>query len=215
MAAYRVPEPSAQPTRCRLDPLLRPLKRMFRWGREHHCHAHGICAVLIEQVLRVTSIAGRLRHLRAVLEDHPQCKQIVEWLVTLDKALITQNTPEEARIEQVQDCVFFPTYIVVNRTPVFRSLVENSSVVVAACKPGRIPGRLHERVERVGLARGCPPARRASCIVPLGDFAEWTCNSFKLDIRGQDDWQVLLRQSCGTAVLAVNDRDRTAPVALA
>ncbi len=82
-------------------------------------------------------------------------------------------------------------------------------------EPGEIPGRVHERVHGVGLAPALAAAARAVDMLPGRVPVEGVAGHVEADVLGQHDGQVLLGNRHHAAGVAVDDRDRAAPVALA
>ena len=77
-----------------------------------------------------------------------------------------------------------------------------------------VPGAVDEGVHRVGLAPRRPAARRAGDVQERGVLVERVAGAVGDQVLGQDDRQVLLGHRHDAAGLAVDDRDRRAPVAL-
>ena len=97
-----------------------------------------------------------------------------------DQAEVAHHAGPEARVEQVQDRVLDAADVLVHRQPVVDALVHHGALVVRAGVAHVVPGRVHEGVHGVGLARApaCRtwgsrragnPARRLSGLpVPSG-----------------------------------------------
>ena len=79
---------------------------------------------------------------------------------------IVERPGPEARIEQVQDRMLDAADILVDRQPLLGLLAVERPVVRLAREAHEIPGRIDERVERVGLAQGGAAAARAIDILP-------------------------------------------------
>ena len=78
-----------------------------------------------------------------------------------------------------------------------------------------IPGRIDEGVHRVGLARRGPPALRASDVLPCRMAVERIAGLIERHVVGQLDRQVCNGNRHDAASLAMDDRDRATPIALA
>ena len=78
-----------------------------------------------------------------------------------------------------------------------------------------IPGRVDERVHGVGLAPRRLAALRTGDVLPGGMTVERIARAVEVDVARQLDRQLALRHRHDAAALAVDDRDRTAPIALA
>ena len=124
---------------------------------------------------------------------------------------------EEARVDQVQDRVLDAAAVEVDRPPVADLLrIERQLVVLRIAEPEEVPRRVDERVHRVGLAAGRAAALRdTSTLTNSGTCASGESprpvNS--VDLR-QHDRQVVVRHGHHAALLAVDHRNRRAPVAL-
>src|SRR3954454_865286 len=78
-----------------------------------------------------------------------------------------------------------------------------------------VPGRVDERVHGVGFAACRPTALRTRDVLPGGMALERIAWPVEVDIIWQRYGQIALRHRHGAAALAVDHRDRAAPVALA
>ena len=81
-------------------------------------------------------------------------------------------------------------------------------------EPGEIPGRIHERVHRVRLALGRPAAAGARHFAPGIMAIQRVARPVKAHVIGQSHRQIRLRHRHRTAVRAMDNRDRRAPVSL-
>ena len=107
--------------------------------------------------------------------------------------------------------------VLVDRHPVVDDpAVPRRLVVVRIAVAQEVPGRVDERVHRVGLPPRGLAALRARDVHPLlvGGERRHALRPVVLDL-GQDDRQLRLGHRDRAVVLAVDDRDRAAPVALA
>ena len=104
--------------------------------------------------------------------------------------------------------------VLVDGHPVSRPFVDHRVVAVRAGVACEVPGRFDERVEGIGLAPRILAALRTLDVDELRHVPEWRSVPGELHVFGQHDGQVLLGHRHGVAIVAVDDRDRRAPVAL-
>jgi len=96
-----------------------------------------------------------------------------------------------------------------------RRNVERSGVALRAHVTIEIPGRIDERIHRVGLAFGRVAALGTRDVQELGAIAQWRVSrAGDLDIQRQDHGQLRLRHRYDAARLAMDHRNRRAPIAL-
>jgi hypothetical protein len=199
-----------------LQPCVRPLD-LFLWRRdEHHVQAQRIGAVLLDHVVGIDHVPLGLRHDLAVLEDHALGQQPRERLVQVRHAQIAEDPAEEPRINQVQDRVLDPAAVEINRSPIGDLVrIERQLGVLRIAEPEEVPRGIDERVHRVGLAPGRTAAFGARRVDELGDLRERRVPlAAELGHLGQQDGQAVGGQRHHPVRLAVDDRDRRAPVAL-
>ena len=198
-------------------PLSRPLHVLVGRAHEEDVEAHRIGAVLVDDRVRPVDVALRLRHLRPA-ERHPALvEQARERLAEADQAPVVQRLDEEARVEQVARRV-------VDAADVLGRPAASSRRRRGRTAPRRCAGRCSAGSTRTSR-RTCPscrhraaPGRRtagsrramyssfeASGALPFGRVV--------LDV-GQEHRQLLVGHGHDAALLAVDDRDRAAPVAL-
>src|SRR5690625_231750 len=114
--------------------------------------------------------------------------------------------------------MLFASYIHIDREPLLRELlVEGLRVVVCRWVAEEVPGAIEEGIGDIGLPPSLSSTLGAGHPVPLldpGEGADPTLiGPIILDIR-EDDGKVLLGDWYGSAFIAVDDRDRRAPVPL-
>ena len=84
--------------------------------------------------------------------NHPLGKQVDEGFIEAQQAPVAQHLGEEAGIEKVEDRVFDPTHVLINRQPAVHSLACKRKVcVVGIAIAQEIPAGAHEGVHGVGL----------------------------------------------------------------
>ena len=149
-----------------------------------------------------------------VIEQHALREQARERLVALHESQVAHHLGPEARVQQVQDRVLDAADVLVHRHPVVVARVDHRRRVRARVAHV-VPRRIDERVHRVGLALRRLAARRARDVDEVGALAQRIAAAVGHAVLGQHDRQVLLRHRHRAARLAMDDRDRRAPVALA
>ncbi len=149
-------------------------------------------------------------------DHHALGQQVLERLVAADQALVAHQLVEEARIEQVQDGVLDAADVLVDRQPVVGRLpVQHAAFELRAGVAGEIPGRLDEGVHGVGFALGRLAAFRAAAFVEFRHLRQRRTGAVRYHVFRQHHRQLVGRHRDVAASLAVDDRDRAAPVALA
>ena len=121
---------------------------------------------------------------------------------------------EEARVQQVQDGMLDSADVLVDVHPVIRLLPNRWRICPRRGEPDEIPGAVHERVHRVRFPQGRPAAGGTRAAAPLAVPLQRIPGNAEIRLFGQHDRQVLLFFGNGAAILAVHDRDRTAPIPL-
>ena len=113
-------------------------------------------------------------------------------------------------------CSTPPMYWSTGIQPARHLTVPRRPVVMRVAVAHVVPARVDERVHGVGLARAGAAARRASGVHPVLGSGQRRAASrlVVLDVR-QHDRQVVFGHRDHAALLAVDDRDRAAPVPLA
>ena len=110
-----------------------------------------------------------------------------------------------------------PADVLVDREPVVRHrAVERRGVVPRIGVAKEVPGRVDERVHRVGLSPRLPVARRTRGAHPVLRRRQRRAALREiLGHLGEQHRQVVVRDRHDAAPVAVHDRDRAAPVPLA
>ena len=216
MRVDEAPDPVEEPGGA-LDSAVVPVQILLGRRREEGEQAGGVGPVAPDQLVRVDHIALRLRHLRAVLDDHALRQERGEGLVRRDHAEVAQHLGEEARVQEMEHGVLDAADVLVDGHPVLRRLaVEHALIESRRAIAEEIPGRLDERVHRVGVAPRRSPAPRAARVHEARDFGQRRpALAADLHVLGQDDGQTVLALRHHAARRAVHDGDRRAPVALA
>ena len=131
-------------------------------------------------------------------------------------AEVLQRPGPEARVEQVQDRMLDPADILRDRQPCLGLGAVERLVRRLAGEADEVPARIDERVERVGLALRLAAALRAIDMLPASDGGRAGCPGLSKSTssgRTTGSWSRGHRHRA--AAVAVDDRDRRAPIALA
>ncbi len=146
---------------------------------------------------------------------HALGEQAGEGFLHRDVAGVLHRPGEEAGIQQVQDGVLDAADILVDRHPVIDRRLHQRDVGGRAAIAGEIPGAVDEGVERVGLPPRRGAAGRAGDMLPGRVVVERIAGTVEGDVVGQAHRQLVVRHRHHAAGVAMDDRDRAAPVALA
>ena len=200
-----------------LDALVAPLQVTLDGSGEENEEARRIGAILLDDLLGGDDVALRLRHLRAVLDDHALRQEILERFIKIQKLLVAQHLREEARIEKVQNRMLDAADILIDRRPVVHLVRRKRLVRVMRIGVAHVvPRRADKGVHRVRLAP-CGTAAFRACAVHEGFALRQRGNGALLEVHilGQLDGQFLFGNELLTALVAVDDGNRRTPVALA
>ena len=104
--------------------------------------------------------------------------------------------------------------ILVDRHPVIDGGLHHGDAGGGRAKAGEVPGAVNEHVERVGLPPGCAAASRAGDVFPGRVMIQRIAGPVERHIVRQAYRKLIVRHRHNTACRTVDDRDRTAPVAL-
>ncbi|CRM87541.1 hypothetical protein [Pseudomonas sp. 22 E 5] len=106
--------------------------------------------------------------------------------------------------------------VLIHRQPmVGRGFLDQAALVVRRGVARVVPRRLDEGVHRVGFTLGRRAAFRATALVELRHARQWRTGAVRHHVFRQHDRQLVFRYRHVAAGVAVDDRDRAAPVALA
>ena len=203
-----------------LDGLVGPGNGLLKVADEHDVQAHGICAVLIDDIIGVDDVAAGLRHLLAALaEDHAVAGALLIRLLGRHDADVIQELMPEAAVEQVERGVLHAAVVPVDRAPVIQSLLGGERLVVVRIHVAQeVPARAGPLRHGVGLTLGGTAALRAGGIDPVGHLAQRALavigGLIAVHLR-QHERKLILRDRHPAALRAVDQRDRLAPVTLA
>ena len=159
--------------------------------------------------------AFTLRPAVGLVGHHALREEAGERFGHIEHADVLQGTRPETGIEQVQDGMLHPADILAHRQPLRRHRRIERAIIGRAGEANEIPRRIGEGVERIGLATGRLAALRAIHMLPRRVAIERVPRHIEGHVFGQNHRQLLLRHRHDAADLAVDDRDRRAPVTLA
>src|SRR5690348_9484522 len=114
----------------------------------------------------------------------------------------------------MQDRVLDPADILRDRKPLLGFGPVERFIGRLAGEADEVPARVHEGIERVGLARGLAAATRALNVFPRRVAVEWVAGLVEVDVLREHYRQLVARDRPRAALFAMDDRDRRAPVAL-
>ncbi len=200
-----------------------PLGFFFRRADEEGVEAYGVGAVVDDQLVRADDVAFGFAHFVelavdvALLADHALREEFGERFVEADQAEVVDDLGEEAGVEQVQNGVFDAADILVDRQPVVGGFgVDRLRAVAGVEVAQEVPAGVDERVHRVGLAPRRFAALRAGTVHERGGaFERRLAGRLELDVGRQQHRQFVVVDRNHAAAVAIDDRNRRAPVALA
>ena len=149
------------------------------------------------------------------MTDHTLGHQTGEWLIKVQIAGFTKRPGEKAGIEKVQDGVFDPADILIDRHPVGGRLTAEPFGMPRVGIAKEIPRTFKEGVKRVLLANGRAAACRAAGMFPGRMVRQRIAGGVEFDILGKLDRQVGFRHRHHAAGFTMNDGDRASPITLA
>src|SRR3990172_4930888 len=209
---------AVEPAPDAVDPLGAEGAALVPGADEHQVAAEGVGAVADDVLVRGDDVTARLRHALAVrAQDLPLVEQPQERLVAVDDTQVAGDLPEEAGVEQVHDGVLCAAGVLVHGQPGLCALrVDGPGIVARAEVADKVPVGVHEGVHGVRLAAGGAPAAWGGPLhEPFVAGQGRLAGRLELRVLRQEHGELVLRNGDGAALLAVDDRDGRAPVALA
>ena len=149
-----------------------------------------------------------------MIEHHALGKQVGKGFVVTDQAEVAHHLGPEARVEQVQDGVLDAADVLVHRHPVGGLCVDHRGFGKFAGVARVVPGRVHEGVHGVGFTPRRLAALRARRGEKIKALVQRIAGAVRDAVFGQLDRQLVVGHGYRAAAVAVDDRDRAAPVAL-
>ena len=201
----------------RVDDVFLGLAHLFRAAKGHRAAAlavHQAAVVAAGHLFRV--YPGAVGVLVGLVADHALGQQAGERFLDPQIAAGLQGPGEETGIQKVQHRMLDAADILVHRQPAVGGGPVKAAVGdLRRAETGEIPGRLEKGVEGVGFPPRRGAASRTGDMLPGGMMGQGIARFVEGDVLGQGDRQIVRRHRYHAAGLAMNDGDRTAPIALA
>ena len=202
-----------------LDRAVVPRRRGAVIAHEEHIDAKRIRTVLRNDVQRIHNIALRLTHLLAVrAEYHALRRALLIGLRRIDLAEVVEEVVPETGINQVARHMLHAAVVPVDRHPVVNLLsVRELLAVMRVAVAKEIPGGTRPLRHGIGLTLCRTAALRAGAVHERLDLRKrrlTVLTGLKVIHIGQAERKLLVRNRDHTAVRAVNQRNRLAPVTL-
>ncbi len=100
------------------------------------------------------------------MRDHPLCEEPFERLLHIKMSRHLHRPRKEARVEKVQDGMFNPANITIDRQPALSRFPINRCDGMRRRVTGEIPGTINERIESIRLPCRSLTALGASHVLP-------------------------------------------------
>ena len=208
---------AVEPAPLALNAAVVPVAAGLPGAEEHQIEADGVGAEAFDPLVGVDDVAAALGHLVSVFGDRALIEESGERLVDRQVAHIARGLGEEAGVEQVHDGVLRAAGVLVDRQPAFGQLGADRRVVVVRIDVAvHVPVGAHEGVHGVGLAPRRAAAPGAVGVQEALVALQRRCaGGQEFGVVGQQHGQLGFGDRHDSAVVAVDYRDRRAPVALA
>ena len=214
-APYAVEEAAAA-----LRSLLVPGNGLVERAHEHDVHAEGIRAELIDIIVGVYDVAAGLGHLLAIGPQHHAMARslLIGFLRGYESAIVEEFVPE-ARVQQMQRRMLHAAVVPVHGHPVVQRLLPRKGpLVVGVAVAQEVPAGAGPVGHGIRFPNGLSAALWAGGMQPVlrpGQTAGTVVRGRKIIQHGQRQRKLILRQRHPAALVAVYQRDRLAPIALA
>jgi len=149
-----------------------------------------------------------------VVQHHALREQLLERLIDRGEIHVAHDLVPEARVQQVQNRVFDAANVLVDRQPVVGARIEHGIRVVRTGVTGVVPARIDESIHRVGFAARRFAAAGASHIQEIVTLQERVARAIGYTVFRQLHGQLVVRHRHRAAIIAMDQRNRAAPVAL-
>ena len=151
------------------------------------------------------------------MRDHALREQAGEGFAggQVEQAAIAQGAGEEAGIEQVENRVLDAANVLIDGQPVGGLFLVDRNLGFRIAEAREVPGRVDERIHRVGFAFRLAAAFGAGGVLPRRVANERVAGRGEVRVVGQQDGQLIVRHGYGATRGALDDRNRAAPIALA
>ncbi len=173
------------------------------------------CCTTTSAGLKYTRRPGARLAVVDLVEHHALRQQVAEGLGQRHQPHVAHHAGPEARIQQMQDGVLDAADVLIDRQPVLRALIDRRVRLVRAGEAQEIPGGIDEGVHGVGLAARALSAARAGAAHEGLALGQRIARAVGHQVLRQPHRQVGVGNRHLAAALAMNQRDRAAPVALA
>ena len=203
-----------------LDAGVAPRCGLLKVADEHFVETERICAELVYNVIRVDNVAAGLTHLLAVFtEDHAVACALCIRFCGRDLADVVEELMPETAVQQVQRGVLHAAVIPVYLMPVVECFLGCKRFIVVRIHIAQeVPGGACPLRHGVRFAHGLAAALRARGVDPIGHLRERRFavigRLVGINLR-QNERQLAFIDRHIAALLAVYNRNRLAPVALA
>ena len=145
---------------CPLDALIAPVKITIHGRGKEDEEPCRIRTVAVDDLLGRDDVAERLRHLRAVLDDHALREEVRERLVEVKHPCVAQYLREEACIEKMQDRVLDAADVLIDGRPVVHLVAVKGTLRVLRIRIAVVvPRGADKGVHRIRLTRRITAAR--------------------------------------------------------
>ncbi len=220
MLVVRVVPEAAQEARGEAQRAVGPVERLGRAGGVEDGEPHGVGAVLGDQLVGIDDVAEVLAHLAPVGDHHLVEEAAGEGLAVREEgegADVAQRLGHDPLVEDEAAAVVAGDEPLGGKPVPQVGVGEHLLVAILRRHGGRHPEPegVEVAVERVGLAPRRAAAARAGGLQEVGALGQRVALAGRLDVARQHHRQVLDRDRDHPALLAVQHRDRRAPVALA
>ena len=150
-----------------------------------------------------------------VVQHHALCEQLGEGFVHFDQAQIAHHFGPETRIEQVQNGMLNAANVLVHGHPVVSTFCHHLVGMGRVAIAHEVPRRINKGVHGVGLAAPRFAAYRTHhASMKAFVFVERIARSIGNAIKRQNHRQIFFRYGHRAVLIAMNDGDGCAPVAL-
>ena len=172
-----------------LDPGRVPVRAVDPRAHEHHEQPQRVGPIPPHVFVGGLDVAARLRHLAALEDDGPLVPEADHRLVEGQFSQIAKGFGHEAHVQQVQDRVLDAAGVLLHRQPFPADrLVHERRVDLRIDVAVHVPGRVDERVHRVGVASSGAVAFRARRLDELAHVRQGRpAPTGELDVARQDD----------------------------
>ena len=134
--------------------------------------------------------------------------------VKFHQAQVTHDLGPETCVEQVQHGVLDAADVLIHRSPIIIAFIDHRAVAVGRAVAHEVPGGVHEGIHRIGFTRGICPALRALALQERFALVERVAGAIGHEVCRQNYRQIFFRNRNRTAVRAVDNRNRGAPITL-